>query len=128
MRDTVAIGGGITLFWLSHFASYKPNPEFSMDEVLAGGGAFDLNNPGTIYASGGFPLKAYDYPFPPLGPGPHQPIWPLAINLLFWIAICYGVMWLYRTEKIPVWISRGVTILAIVTTIIGMGYLLLKFD
>ncbi|HBR80465.1 MAG: hypothetical protein UX09_C0001G0046 [Candidatus Uhrbacteria bacterium GW2011_GWE2_45_35] len=109
--------------WISLIASFRLNPVYS-DQFLP----LDLNNQNSIYATGGFPFKVYDYPRPPMGPGPEQSELPFVLNFVFWLVVIALVFWFFKgrsDNKNLVFVS---TVAAFFSTLIGVGYLLLKFD
>lgn len=124
-EHTIALSLGWIANWAALFLSYRLNPAFKWPE--SGMPTLDLNNPESIYATGGFPLRAYDYPFPPLGPGPEQSEWPFVLNVIFWILIAYIVVYCLR-GKFPKYFENIVGGAAVITTLIGLGYLLIRFD
>lgn len=104
----------VIFFWISLFLSFRVTGE-------------ELTK---RFATGGFPIRSFVYSSPPMG-NDHVPLeaWGgFAVNVLFWFFVCSLIFPLlperFRTEKWKCIIVCG----AIVLTIIGKGYLLLRFD
>jgi hypothetical protein len=123
-RIAAVVCGGIVLTWLSLILSYRANPDFVMDLAFN----FNPQVPASVYGTGGFPFKVYDYPMPPLGPGPYQSVLPLVGNFLVWTLGCAVLAWALRTRGLPAPFVVRMYGAAIVTTVIGLVYLGLKFD
>ncbi len=118
---------GYALTWISLILSYRENPLFNPSGE-AGALRFDITDPTTIFATGGWPFKVYDYPVPPMGPGPEQSELPFLANLIVWTALSFVILRLAKEEKLPKNLDAKLVTLAVVLTIIGCVYLLLKFD
>lgn len=109
------ISMGVLLNWLSIFFSYK-----KLDNL-------DINQP---IATGGFPLKIFSYPVPPMGHDwPPVEVWPIFfLNLIIWIIVAsiisfiLGKRFEYRRSMASSVVS------AIFMSIFGLFYLMLKFD
>ncbi len=128
-QDKIAIGFGIALTWVSLIVSYRETG--ALEGVQFGSEnpyTFNPNNPATVFATGGFPFKAYDYPMPVMGPGPEQSTLPLIGNFLFWILLCYGVLLLIKKHVYSLWLERLGILVAFFSTVIGLLYLLIRFD
>lgn len=109
---------GISLNWLSLFFSYSRLPNFYQGNI---------SQP---IATGGFPLKIFEYPVPPMGSDwPPISAWPMFIlNLIIWLFVAFIISWLLnkKVENRKVMIIS--IILAIVLSILGLLYIMLKFD
>jgi len=110
--------------WFSLIASFCLNPSFSKSSVVP----FDLNNPNSIYATGGFPFKVYDYPLPPMGPGPEQSEIPFLMNFIFWLLVTILFFLLLKKQADNKKIMAVSITAAVLSTVIGLVYLVLKFD
>lgn len=103
--------------WLSLFLSYQGLPATD-----------DIND---VFAVGGFPFKAFDYPSPPMGNDvPPTSMWPAFVADYFvWIAsAAIGVSFLPSKviDHLP---KRTIcVVLGVLLMLIGFGYLILKFD
>lgn len=124
-EHTIALSLGWIANWMALFLSYRLNSAFKWPEN--GIPTLDLDNPESIYATGGFPIRAYDYPVPPLGPGPEQSEWPFVLNALFWILIAYVVVYIMR-GKFPKHFENIVAGGAVLMTVFGALYLIIRFD
>lgn len=120
---TVVIGLATTGFWISLFLSYQESISQKM-----------FYDPTESTATGGFPLQALHYPTSPLG-GDYPPVdsWPLfLLNYVIWlIAATVLIKLLNHYCKITFSsqaITTGSIIITVLSTLIGSGYLLLKFD
>lgn len=119
MRNKIisGLGIGLILQWLSLFFSYRELPNAYED----------ISRP---IATGGFPFKAFEYPVPPMGSDwPPAEMWPMFfLNLAIWlmvglfIALAVGK----RLENQKVFKTIG--ILAILLSVFGIFYIMLKFD
>lgn len=113
-----AVSIGVILQWLSLFFSYKRLPNFYQG---------DISQP---IATGGFPLKIFEYPVPPMGSD-----WPPAdthqiflINLVIWIIIGFIISFLFYKKMENRKIMAISVISAIVLSLLGTFYIMLKFD
>lgn len=115
-RTIFSISSGVLLLWASLFSSYRQLPLTS-----------DINK---SIATGGFPFKAFDYPLPPMGSDwpPSGSWYPFFLNLLIWV----GVGFLFS-----VLLQKGIDnkklviilpVLATITTIFGLLYIMWMFD
>lgn len=113
-----AVGLGVILNWLSLFFSYRRLPNYYQGSI---------NQP---IATGGFPLKIFEYPVPPMGNDwPPVDSWTVfIINLVIWLAIA----WLISLSLSKRMESRKVmatsVISAIVLSFLGIFYIMLRFD
>ena len=114
-----AICGGITFQWLSLFLSYKKLPTVINQNLL--------DQP---IATGGFPLKIFSYPAPAMGnnwpPADACPIFLL--NLGIWIAITALLLFLFNKKLKNKKLTKKSIISALVLSLIGLFYLMIKFD
>ncbi len=111
LRLALGLTAGITLHWLVLILSYRP---------------YSNNLP---FASGGFPIHVFDYPLPPMGNGiPLERLDGLLYHFIFWTILTFIISFLLPKK----WVTKNATIiatsLAVITTIIGIIYLLIKFD
>jgi hypothetical protein len=118
---------GYVLTWISLILSYRENSLFNPSGE-AGALRFDITDPTTVFATGGWPFKVYDYPVPPMGPGPEQSELPFLANFVVWTAISCLIFYLVKENKLPKRIDEKLVALAIVMTVVGFVYLLFKFD
>lgn len=108
---------GMVLMWLSLMLSYQNIPE-----------NFDiLNKP---IATGGFPLKAFEYPHAPMGNDvPPTEMWPLFyVNFLFWLVVSVPIIIALRKKILTTSFVRTAIVLTAWVSAGGLGYLVLKFD
>lgn len=85
----------------------------------------------TVRQYGGFPMRVFAYPLPPLGPGPHQSWIPLAINFVVWTFVVLLVVRLIGKRSEPglqFAITASTVGVTVVSTVIWILYTLLKFD
>ncbi|OGY78755.1 MAG: hypothetical protein A3B74_03125 [Candidatus Kerfeldbacteria bacterium RIFCSPHIGHO2_02_FULL_42_14] len=110
---------GIILTWFSLMLSYQEIPN-------------NINVLEKPIASGGFPLKAFEYPHPPMGADfPPIQTWSLFYkNFFFWLLVSVPMIMLLRSKISKVIFMRTALILTLSlwVTAGGLGYLLLKFD
>jgi len=119
-----AIGSGFLLLWSSLFLSYAPLDDLGRTDQEI----FEQNVPVAI---GGFPFIAFQYPQPPMGSDVvPQSMWPLFfLDEAFWLVIGF-----FMTTRLSQKIkgdrrARIIFILtSVLTTLAGLGYLMLKFD
>jgi hypothetical protein len=107
---------GIILHWVSLFLSTQ--------KIL---NADDMYGP---CATGGFPLKIYEYPYSPMG-NDHPPIdtWPIFfLNLLIWIILGLLISLIFNKKFEDKKIIKILIITAIIMSMIGKIFLLIKFD
>ncbi|MFA5360152.1 MAG: hypothetical protein WC349_04315 [Patescibacteria group bacterium] len=106
---------GVILNWLSLFFSYRRLPNI------------DINQP---FATGGFPLKIFTYPFPPMGHDwPPAGDWPIFfLNLLIWLAAVFLISFLFGKKMASRKTMAALVISAAVLSLIGIFYIVLKFD
>ncbi|NBS41086.1 hypothetical protein EBS80_00305 [bacterium] len=110
----------------STMLSFRENPLF--DETKA----FQFNpaDPSSVVGYGGFPLRVFAYPVPPLGPGPAQSLFPLFQNFIVWLAVTILLMYLlprWKQEEESV-VRAGSIVIAAFSTLCWLGYILFKFD
>jgi len=105
------------LHWLSLFFSYKklPNAYENINEPIA---------------TGGFPLKIFEYPVPPMGNDwPPTDTWPtFFLNLGVWIIIGLIISLILGKKTEDKKILKIINTSAIILSILGMFYITLKFD
>ncbi len=116
----------ILTVWSTVF-SYRENPLYD-DTYVDGVFKTDYADPRTFVGSGGFPLEVYNYPRPPMGPGPEQSEIPLFMNFVFWFAVVWLLSRCFK-RSVDVKMLTGVSlILAVVSTLFWFGYMAIKFD
>ncbi len=114
--------------WVSLWVSYQKLPTPADTVINAYMHGADVPVP--IIARGGWPLPAFKYPVSPLGsdiPNPDS-LFPFILNLGFWFAISTLLLWFVPAKWHKKWIEKTLIGLAILTTIISIGYLLVLFD
>jgi len=106
--------------WISLFMSTR---------LLRWPGPGDLDDP---VATAGFPLTAFEYPYPPMG-GDVPPLaqWlPFFLNYLFWIMISILVVprasRALRRAAVP--IGGMLVVIGVLVTLYGLGDTLIRFD
>jgi len=111
------LGIGLILHWLSLFLSYRELPNTYED----------ITKP---IATGGFPFKTFEYPVPPMGSDwPPSEMWPMFfLNLAIWIIIGLLVAFILNKKITNEKIFKVINILAILMTLNGLLYIMLKFD
>lgn len=110
----------------STMLSFRSNPLFDEARLFQ----FNPADPSTVYGYGGFPLRVFAYPFPPLGPGPAQSLFPLFQNFVVWLAVSILLLTVlprWKNEEEPV-VRAGSIVIAAFSTLCWLGYLALKFD
>lgn len=112
-----ALGLGVIFQWLSLFFSYRELPN-TFEDIK------------TPIATGGFPFKAFEYPFPPMGNNwPPLKAWPIFfLNLIIWIIISAIIVFLLGKKIENKKIVTIIGILATVLSLFGIFYITLKFD
>ena len=107
---------GTTLCWFSLFLSVK--------KIL---NHQDIYKP---YATGGFPLKAFEYPYPPMGGNwPPADSWPpFFINFLFWLFFGFVVSLFLRKKLEDKKVINFLLISASFFFLLGVFYVRLIFD
>lgn len=110
-------GLSLLLLWSSLIFSYHPLPNISED----------------IYkpiAFGGFPLKAFEYPHPPMGSDiPPVKMWlPFYGNLIFWIIISFIIVRILPRKIFNEWALQIILLCSIMISLYGLGYITIKFD
>jgi hypothetical protein len=105
---------GVIFNWLSLFFSYR-----RLQNI-------DINQP---FATGGFPLNIFEYPFPPMGHDwPPAGAWPIFfLNLFFWIVVGFLISFLFG-KKMENRKMTTLVISAVVLSLLGIFYIMLKFD
>src|SRR3989339_1420337 len=120
-----AICFGWTLTVWSTVFSHRTNEFFDTQKAFE----FNPDVPASVMGYGGFPMRVFEYPMPPLGPGPSQSMTPLLANFFFWFAVAYlAIRWSRKPEKerAPLF---GFALLAFVaSTLFWFAYMLLRFD
>jgi len=106
---------GISLNWLSLFFSYHQLQSININQV---------------FATGGFPLKVFEYPFPPMGHDwPPVESWPIFfVNLLIWVGLASLIVFLTGKKMKNRKIMSSLIISAIILSLLGIFYIMLKFD
>lgn len=106
---------GISLNWLSLFFSYHKLQNTDINQAIA---------------TGGFPLKVFEYPFPPMGHDwPPLETWPIFfVNLFIWIAFACLIGFLMGKKMGKRKMMSFLVISAIVLSLLGIFYIMLKFD
>jgi hypothetical protein len=116
--------GWVLTVW-STILSLRANPSFDFERSFE----FNPADAPTVMGYGGFPAQVFAYPAPPLGPGPHQSLVPLVFNFLFWAAAAYLVLrWSGKREERGAPLFGFSLLLVVASTVVWIGYLLLKFD
>lgn len=107
----------IILQWLSLFFSYQKLSQITRD----------LTEP---FATGGFPLKIFEYPVPPMGHDwPPAETWPMFfLNLLLWLILSFFILFFIKKDFFTNKKSLLLFGLACFFTLIGIFYLMLLFD
>jgi len=116
-KNISALGIGVILQWLTLFFSYRELPN-----------AFeDINKP---IATGGFPLKAFEYPVPPMGSDwPPADMWPMFFaNLAIWLVVGILIALIFGKKLENNKVFKTIVISAILLSVIGIFYIILKFD
>lgn len=106
---------GISLNWLSLFFSYHKLQNTDINQAIA---------------MGGFPFKVFEYPFPPMG---HDwpPLEALPIfftNLFIWILLTWLIVILTGKKMENRKMMAIFVISAIVLSLLGIFYIMLRFD
>ncbi|NCO04786.1 MAG: hypothetical protein GW939_01405 [Candidatus Magasanikbacteria bacterium] len=112
-----ALGIDVILQWLTLFCSYRELPN-----------AFeDINKP---IATGGFPFKAFEYPVPPMGSDwPPSDMWPMFFaNLAIWLVVGILIALIFGKKLENNKVFKTIGISAILLSVIGIFYIMLKFD
>lgn len=110
------ICSGTILLWISLFLSYRELPD-----------AQDIYK---LMATGGFPLRAFEYPFPAMGGNwPPQDNWVLFfLNFAVWLIAGFVLSLLFGKRLENKKIMRIFVILAILFSVSGLLYTRIKFD
>lgn len=113
------MGIGVILQWLALFGSYRLLPHF-----------YDATVDFEPIAVGGFPFKAFEYPYPPMGGNwPPSDSWPaFFLNLLFWIIVGIIIRWRFGKKLENKKVIARIALMSIFLSMIGVVYLRLKFD
>ena len=125
-RLVILAWGWIATVWSTIF-SFRMNPLANSDLSFR----FDPTVAETVMAYGGFPMRAFAYPWPPMGPGSHQSFLPLTINFAVWTLVVLLVVKLIgrRSKPGPAFAVTASTVgVTVVSTIIWILYMLFKFD
>jgi hypothetical protein len=106
---------GISLHWLSLFFSYHKLQNIDINQAIA---------------TGGFPLKVFEYPFPPMGHDwPPLETWPVFfMNLFIWLVFAWLIGFLIGKKMKKRNMMSFLAISAIVLSLLGIFYIMLKFD
>lgn len=117
MKNTIVsgLGIGVVLHWLSLFLSYRELPDEGIYKPIA---------------TGGFPFKAFEYPFPPMGSDwPPADMWPMFfLNLVIWMAVSVLVVFVLGKKLKNQKLYKAISILATLLSVFGIFYIMLKFD
>ena len=110
-----AISIGVVLNWLSLFFSYQKLQNTNINQAIA---------------TGGFPLRIFEYPFPPMGHDlPPLETWPIFfVNLFIWIAFASLIVFLNDKKMENRKAIAILVISAAVLSLFGIFYIMLKFD
>lgn len=113
-----SISLGVIAQWLSLFFSYKKLPSAYQNII---------DQP---IATGGWPLKIFEYPFPPMGHDwPPVGDWPMFfLNLLIWIAIGFMLTLFLGKKLVGKRILIYLIFSAIILSVLGLFYIMIKFD
>lgn len=111
------LGIGAILQWLSLFFSYRELPNAYED----------ISKP---IGTGGFPFKAFEYPVPPMGNDwPPAEMWPMFfVNFAIWLAVGLLVAFVLSKKITNPKVLKTISILAILLSVFGIFYIMLKFD
>ena len=106
---------GISLNWLSLFFSYHKLQKLDINQAIA---------------TGGFPFKVFEYPFPPMGHDwPPPETWPIFfVNLFIWLVFACLIVFLISKKVENRKIITFLIISAIALSLFGIAYIMLKFD
>lgn len=106
---------GISFNWLSLFFSYRRLQNININQ---------------IFATGGFPFKVFEYPFPPMGHDwPPAGAWPpFFVNLFIWIAFASLIIFFTGKKMENRKMMRFLIISALVLSLFGIFYIMLNFD
>jgi hypothetical protein len=106
---------GISLNWLSLFFSYHKLQNTDINQAIA---------------IGGFPLRIFEYPFPPMGHDlPPLETWPIFFaNLFIWVAFAYLIGFSIGKKVENRKMMSFLVISAIILSLLGIFYIMLKFD
>lgn len=125
LRLGLGLTAGTVLHWIALIASYR-SVNFLYRKLPE-----QLIDMGTAPFSGvgGFPIRVFEYPHPPLGTGvPLTSMDSFFLHLLIWVAVATLIAFILPKN----WVTKNATIiatsLAVIATIIGVVYLLVKFD
>jgi len=112
-----ALGIGVILQWISLILSYRELPNA-------------YKNINTPIATGGFPFKAFEYPTPPMGSDwPPTEMWPMFfLNLAIWIVVGLLVSFVLSKKITNQKVFKTICISAILLSLFGIFYIMLKFD
>lgn len=110
---------GIVFTWLALWGSYHALPPIN-----------EMKH-GDILATAGFPFHTFNYPYPPLG-GDEPPLdtwqWFYA-NEVFWLATAAGVVTIVKQKLFAkTSLMTGLFVVTPIVSVIGLIYLLLRFD
>ena len=120
---TVVAWGWIATVW-STILSCRDNPAFDESRMFQ----FDPAIPETVRQYGGFPMRMFAYPVPPLGPGPHQSWMPFIGNFVVWTLVAL-VAARFMGKRLDRRVAVAVTVAATaLSTAFWVLYMLLAFD
>ncbi len=110
------ICSGTILLWISLFLSYRELPDVQ-----------DIYKPMAI---SGFPLRAFEYPFPVMGGNwPPQDNWVLfLLNFAIWLIVGFVLSLLFGKRLENKKIMNALIILTILFSSLGLLYIRIKFD
>ncbi len=114
------LGGAQILLWLSLWLSTRAVPQVWPENIQL------------PIQTAGFPFRAFEYPHPPMGGDvPPAAMWPLFfLNYAFWFFVAYALASLFKNVPEPkmVKIRAGFFFIGTILSIMGLGYLVMKFD
>ncbi len=120
---SVLAWGWVATVW-STILSCRDNPAFVESRMFQ----FDPNVTETVRQYGGFPLRVFAYPQPPLGPGPYQSLVPFIANLIFWTIVAL-ILARFLEKRLDRRSALALTVAATVTsTVVWFLYILMAFD
>lgn len=112
------ISWGIILQWLSIWTTYRDT-------------GVDFQDYNSVMATAGFPLKVFDFPFPPMG-SDRVPIemWkPFYINYVIWMVVGVVIYFLIPKKiKTHVTYAPAIIMITLYLTVYSLGKILFAFD
>ncbi len=121
LRERLSIlGGAQILLWLSLWLSTRAAPKAWLENIYL------------PIQTAGFPFRTFEYPHPPMGGDiPPAATWPLFfLNYAFWFFVAHALASLLKNvpEQKMIKIRAAFFFVGTIFSIMGLGYLLLKFD